>query len=52
MRVPSIYYWLGFQSKENEGRTILHNPQLLVDEKAIAFGMKTMAKAALDYLNS
>ncbi|NLX75622.1 MAG: amidohydrolase [Synergistaceae bacterium] len=52
MRVPSVYYWLGFQSKENEGRTILHNPQLLVDEKAIAFGMKTMAKAALDYLNS
>lgn len=50
--VPSVFYWLGFESDKNKGRTILHNPDLLVDEDAIPVGMMTTVKIALDYLNS
>lgn len=52
MRVPSVYYWLGFASEINEGRTILHNPNLIVDERCIPIGIRTMCKLALDYLSS
>ncbi|HZJ82269.1 MAG TPA: amidohydrolase, partial [Clostridia bacterium] len=51
MEVPSVYYWLGIQSEINEGKTILHNPNLIVDERSISIGIKTMCKAALDFLN-
>lgn len=50
MRIPSVYYWLGIQSEINEGKTILHNPNLLVDERSIPIGIKTMSMAALDFL--
>ncbi|NLY36959.1 MAG: amidohydrolase [Tissierellia bacterium] len=49
-RVPSVYYWLGMESELNTGRTLLHNPHLLVDERAIPLGMKTLSVAALDFL--
>ena len=51
MRVPSVFYWLGIESDLNEGRTTLHNPNLIVDERSIPIGIKTMCKAALDFLN-
>ena len=51
MRIPSVYYWLGIQSEINKGKTILHNPNLIVDERCIPIGIKTMCKATLDYLN-
>lgn len=50
-RVPSVYYWLGMKSELNEGRTILHNPDLLIDERCMPIGISTMAAAAIDYLN-
>ncbi|MGI5997845.1 MAG: M20 metallopeptidase family protein [Lutispora sp.] len=49
--VPSVFYWLGIRSDINEGRCVIHNPNFLVDERAIAIGIKTMCTAALDYLN-
>lgn len=49
-RVPSVFYWIGIDSELNEGRTILHNPHLLVDERVIPLGMKTLSLAALNYL--
>lgn len=49
MRVPSVFYWLGIESDLNEGRTTLHNPNLIVDERSIPIGIKTMCKAALDF---
>lgn len=51
MRVPSVFYWLGIESDLNEGCTTLHNPNLIVDERSIPIGIKTMCKAALDFLN-
>ena len=51
MRVPSVFYWLGMESELNKSCTTLHNPNLIVDERSIAVGIKTMCKAALDFLN-
>lgn len=48
--VPSVYYWLGIESDLNRGKTTLHNPNLIIDEKSIPIGIKTMAAAALDFL--
>ena len=48
--VPSVYYWLGMESDLNKGKTTLHNPNLIIDEKAIAIGIKTMVAATLDFL--
>lgn len=50
-RVPSVYYWLGMKSEQNEDKAILHNPNLIIDERAIEYGITTMASAAIDYLN-
>jgi len=50
--VPSVFYWLGIRSDINKDRCIIHNPNFLVDEKAITIGIKTMCAAALDYLNN
>lgn len=50
-RVPSVYYWLGIESELNKGRTILHNPSLIVDERAIAVGIRSLALASLDFLS-
>lgn len=49
--VPSVYYKLGMESEINEGKTTLHNPNLIVDERCIAIGMKTMVSGAIDFLN-
>lgn len=51
-RVPSVYYWLGFESEFNQGKTILHNPNLLVDERSIPIGMESLVLASLKYLDS
>lgn len=48
--VPSVFYWLGIESEINKGRTTLHSPDLLVDERSIAVGIKAMTKATLDFL--
>lgn len=48
--VPSVYYWLGMESDLNEGRTTLHNPNLIIDERSIPIGIKTMVAASLDFL--
>lgn len=50
-KVPSVYFWLGIGSEINEGRRTLHNPNLIVDERAIPIGMKAFVVATLDYLN-
>lgn len=50
MRVPSVFYWLGMESEINKGLTTLHSPNLIVDERCIPVGIKTMCKAALDFL--
>lgn len=49
-KVPSVYYWLGIESEINKGKTTLHNPNLIVDEKSIPVGIKTMVQASLDFL--
>ena len=51
-RVPSVFYWLGIRSEINKDNCIIHNPNFLVDERAIPIGIKTMCAAALDYLNN
>lgn len=51
MRMPSVFYWLGIKSEINEGFTTLHNPNLIVDERSIPVGIKSMCKAAIDFLN-
>lgn len=48
--VPSVYYWLGMESDINVGKTTLHNPNLVIDERCIPVGIKTLAAATLDYL--
>ena len=49
--VPSVFYWLGMESEINEGKTTLHNPNLLVDERCIPVGIKTMVAGSIDFLN-
>lgn len=49
-RVPSVYYWLGMESEINKGRALLHNPHLIVDERSIPIGMRTLCLAAMDFL--
>lgn len=50
--VPSVFYWLGIRSDINKDRCVIHNPNFLVDERAIPIGIKTMCAAAWDYLNN
>lgn len=49
-KVPSVFYWLGMQSELNKGNTTLHNPNLIVDERCIEIGIKTLIAATLDFL--
>ncbi len=49
--VPSVFYWLGMESDINKGQTTLHNPNLVVDERSIPIGIKTMVSGAIDFLN-
>lgn len=49
--VPSVFYWLGIESDINKGKTTLHNPNLIVDERAIPIGIKTLVSGALGFLN-
>lgn len=50
-RVPSVFFWVGMASEMNKGRCTIHNPDLIVDEGAIAVGIKAFASATLDFLN-
>ena len=49
--VPSVFYWLGMKSEMNKGNTILHNPNLIIDERCIEVGIKTLTAATLGFLN-
>ena len=49
--VPSVLYWLGIISEINKGNTILHNPNLVIDERCIEVGIKTLTAATLGFLN-
>lgn len=49
--VPSVFYWLGMESDINIGKTTVHNPNLIVDERCIPVGIKTMVAGALRFLN-
>lgn len=51
-KVPILFMWLGMESEINDnGRRTLHNPKLIVDERCMLYGIKTLSKFALDYLN-
>ena len=49
--VPSVFYWLGMESEMNKGKTTVHNPNLIVDERCIPTGIKTLVSGSLDFLN-
>jgi len=49
-RVPSVYYWLGMKSEINKDNAILHNPNLIIDERVIEYGIESLATVAIDYL--
>jgi len=45
---PSVILWLGVVPPE-EGKTALHSPTFVADERAIAVGVKLMSGILLDY---
>lgn len=50
-RVPSVLFWLGMESDLNKGKTTIHNPNLIVDERCIPVGIKAFVSSTLDLLN-
>lgn len=50
-KVPSALMWLGSKSEENKDCCVLHSPEFLLDERAIAKGIKAMCSVALEFLN-
>lgn len=50
-KVPSVFFWLGMLSDKNKDNHILHNPNLIVDEDAIQYGIKALCNATIDFLN-
>jgi amidohydrolase len=49
--IPSTFYRLGVTDKAGKLTSPLHSPTFNVDEKALETGMKTMAYAAIRFLN-
>lgn len=50
-KVPTFFMWLGMESEINEGKTTLHNPNLIVDERCIPVGIESAAAFTLEFLN-
>jgi len=50
-RVPSVLFWLGMVSDINKGKTTIHNPNIIIDERCIPVGIKAFVSATLDFLN-
>ena len=48
---PSVILWLGVVPPE-VGKTALHSPTFVADERAIAIGIKLMSGILLDYTNA
>jgi amidohydrolase len=47
-KYPGVFYWLG--TSIGEGQKPLHDPQFMVNEDALPYGIELMAQAAIDIL--
>lgn len=50
--VPSNFMFLGCKSEENKDTCIIHNPNFVCDEDCIAYGIKSLATLAIDFLKN
>ena len=49
-KVPSVFLWVGAESKEHQGKCILHNPEAIFDEQGLYECMRIICKIAYDKL--